>query len=70
VSTLLLARLVGLQMASDQALEAATRDVFAKSVTFNRLRVHDYTRKLRRYMECVEAEVCSVDDRGSSSSRK
>jgi hypothetical protein len=65
----LLAHLVGIQTASDQALEAATRDIFADSITFNRLRVHDYSRKLRRYMECIEAEVLSVDDRCSSSSR-
>jgi hypothetical protein len=66
----LLARLAGLQTASDQALEAATRDIFAQSITFNRLRVHDYTRKLRRYMECVKAEICGGDDRGLSSSTK
>ena len=66
----LLAQLVGLQTASDHTLEAATRDIFAESITFNRLRVHDYTRKLRRYMKCVEAEVCSVDDRGPSSLSK
>jgi hypothetical protein len=66
----LLAHLVGIQTASDQALEAATRDMFAESITFNRLRVHDYTRKLRRYMKCIETEVCDVDDRGSSSSRR
>lgn len=66
----ILAKLLGLQAASDQALEAATRDIFAESITFNRLRVHDYTRKLRRYVECVKAEVCSGDDRGLSSLRK
>ena len=65
----LLAHLVGIETASDQALEVATRDIFAESITFNRLRVDDYSRKLRRYMECIEAEVMSVDDRCSSSSR-
>jgi hypothetical protein len=66
----LLARLAGLQTASHQGLEAAIQYLFEESITFNRLRVHDYTRKLRRYVELVEAEVCSDDDRCSSSSRK
>jgi hypothetical protein len=65
----LLAHLVGIQTASDQALEAATRDIFEESITFNRLRVHDYTRQLRRYMKFIETEVCSIDDQGASSSR-
>lgn len=66
----LLANLAGLQTASDDALEAATRDVFARSINFSRWRVHDYTRKLERYIPRVEAGIYSDGDQCSSHSRK
>lgn len=65
-----LANLAALRSPSDDALEAATRDVFARSITFSRSRVHNYTRKLRQYVVCVEAQICSDGDQCSSCSRK
>lgn len=65
----LLANLTNLQIASNDVLEAATRDIFIKSTRFSRSRVHNYTRILRRHVACVETDVCSDDDRGSCCSR-
>lgn len=65
----LLVNLTDLQIASDDVLEAATRDIFIRSTQFSRSRVHNYTRILRKHVACVEAEVYSDDDRGSLCSR-
>lgn len=63
---LILTHLGRLREASEsEAYEIAYR-IYTESITFSRLRVHDYCQKLKRCIAVVEAKICDASDRGRS----
>ena len=61
---LVLSRLASLRKSSPARQEEVAEVIYSASITFSRLRVHDYCLKLKRFLINAEEACCDISDHG------